>query len=223
MLHDFFKCVVEQHGTPDKFTPLNSHELQNIIQVSPENLVGFYQEYGRCILRQERLQMCHPMDLQKILKLVLKSDSDISHENNYAFAYSSFGDIYFYNNRYGCGSIELLTGKIFNNDLTSSAETSPLIGNTVFMPFSLSDESLDLTDHLGKSLFKKATNKYGELNIGECFGFVPALGLGGKSDISNVRRLKAPEHFAIISQLQDFYLMETLDSGQTKEVRKIGK
>jgi len=38
-----------------------------------------------------------------------------------------------------------------------------------------------------------------------------------------VRRLKAPEYFAIIAQLQDFYLMETLDSGQTKEVRKIGK
>ena len=223
MLHDFFKYVVEKHGIPDRSTSLNSHELQNIRQVLPEHLAEFYQEYGRCVLRKGRLQMCHPMDLKETLKLVLKSDPDINHENSYAFAYSPFGDIYFYNNRYGCCSIELLAGKVFNNGLTSSAEISPLIGNTVFMPFSLSDESLDLTDHLGKTLFKKATNKYGELNIGECFGFVPALGLGGKFDISNVRRLKAPEHFAIISQLQDFYLMETLDSGQTKEVRKIGK
>jgi len=43
MLHVFFKYVVEKHGTPDKSTPLNSHELQNIRQVFPENLVGFYQ------------------------------------------------------------------------------------------------------------------------------------------------------------------------------------
>lgn len=222
MLHDFFKYVVEKHGAPDKSAPLNSHELQSLVEVLPEHLVGLYQAYGRCILRKGLLQVCHPVDLKEILKLVLKSDLDINHENSHAFAYSPFGDIYFYNHRYGCGSIELLSGKIFNNELTSSAEISPFIDNTVFMPFSLSDESLDFTDHLGKPLFKKSTKKCGELNIGECYGFVPALGLGGEPDISNVCRLKAPEYFAIIAQLQDFYLMETLDSGQTKEVRKIG-
>lgn len=222
MLHDFFKHVVEKYGPPGKSSPLDSHELLDLIQALPEHLAEFYRTYGRCILRKGLLQVCHPKDLQEILKLVLNSDPDINHENSHAFAYSPFGDIYFYNKRYGCGSIELLNGKIFNDDLTSSTEISPLIDNTIFMPFALSDESLDFIDHSGKALFKKAVKTLGELNIGECYGFVPALELGGEPYITNVRRLKAPEHFAIIAQLQDFYLMKILDSGQTKKVRKIG-
>lgn len=222
MLHDFFKYVVKKHAPPGKSSPLDSDELLDLIEVLPEHLVEFYRAYGRCILRKGLLQVCHPKDLQEILKLVLNSDPDINDENSHAFAYSPFGDIYFYNKRYGCGSIELLNGKIFNDDLTSSTEISPLIDNTVFMPFSLSDESLDFIDQSGKPLFKKSVKTYGELNIGECYGFVPALELGGEADITNVRRLKAPEHFAIIAQLQDFYLMKTLDSGQTKKIRKIG-
>lgn len=88
----------------------------------------------------------------------------------------------------------------------------------MFVPFSLDDEAHDLLDLEGKLLFSRVVKKYGSLEIGECYGFMPALALGGLQDMEFVRRLKAPEHFAIIAQTVDFNLIDVEGYGHTKIV-----
>lgn len=222
MLHDFFEYIVNKHGVPKKVVPLTEKDLLELEHILPDHLVEFYRTFGSCSLRGGLLQICRPKDLQGIIKLIFDSDPDLNHEKSHAFAYTPFGDIYYFNEQYGCGSIELLNGNVFNYNLTIPSEISTSIDNTVFMPFSLSDESLDFTDDKGKRLFSRAKKLYGELDSLECYGFVPALALADEPDIKSIRRLKAPEYFGIIAQLQNFELIEILDMGRTKAVRQIG-
>lgn len=222
MLHNFFEYFIKKHGTPDNCMPLSNEEHLKVRSVFPSHLAEFYTAHGRCILRSGRLQLCHPNDLEPVLKLALKSDRDLNSNSVHAFAYTAFGDIYFFHEKYGCGSIELLTGNVFNEDLTSPPPLGSDIKNSIFVPFSLSNESLDTFDTYGKPLFSRAHKALGPLGVGDCYGFVPALELGGDPSIECLKKLRAPEHFSIISQLKTFNLIKTLDHGQTTIERQIG-
>ena len=86
-------------------------------------------------------------------------------------------------------------------------------------PFGTDADFYDLND---KPLFQRALKKLGRIDVGECYGFVPALALGGSPDIANLKRLKAPEHFAIVVQTVDFKLVDVEGYGVSKTIRKIG-
>jgi len=94
--------------------------------------------------------------------------------------------------------------------------------DAVSVPFWLSDQALDFEDDAGKPLFKRAARKLGSLEIGECYGFVPALALGGIADIARLKRQKAPEHFAIVAQTMEYNLIDVQGYGQSVVVRSIG-
>ena len=56
---------------------------------------------------------------------------------------------------------------------------------------------------LEQKLFRKALKKLGPLQHDECFGFEPAIALGGSESVENVRIVKLREHLSILSQLVD--------------------
>ena len=60
-----------------------------------------------------------------------------------------------------------------------------------------------LDDVLEQKLFRKALKKLGPLQHDECFGFEPAIALGGSESVENVRKVKLREHLSILSQLVD--------------------
>lgn len=62
-------------------------------------------------------------------------------------------------------------------------------------PASLADE---LAAFLGSS---HPTRIYGPLAAHECFGFVPALALGGSEDLSCVRKVDMRVHLSLLSQM----------------------
>ncbi|MFP3393651.1 DUF1851 domain-containing protein, partial [Brevibacillus sp. SIMBA_076] len=82
------------------------------------------------------------------------------------------------------------------------------IENQIYVPFSLSDDALDLIGEDGRMLFSRANAKLGTLEIGECYGFFPALALGGACGLEYLKRVVAPEHFAIIAQTLEFKLVD---------------
>lgn len=56
---------------------------------------------------------------------------------------------------------------------------------------------------LDQKLFVKAHKQLGALAHDECYGFEPAIALGGKATVKSVRKLKLREHLAVLSQLVD--------------------
>jgi len=220
-MNDFFDYFFKKYALPENSTPLTAEELSEIASTLPSQLHELYSTYGRCTLRSGRIQICHPQDLKPVLELALGNDPALSFHSCHAFAYTAFGEIYFYSKVYGCGAIETLTGKVYCENLTSPTTADDDIEYSIYVPFSMSDESLDFDDLAGIPLFSRAQKKLGKLNIGECYGFVPALDLGGESSTNNLKRERAPEHLSIIAQLKTFKLIKILDNGQTEAVRQI--
>ncbi len=55
--------------------------------------------------------------------------------------------------------------------------------------------------HLSMRTYNAAVKRYGSLAYGECFGYVPLLGLGGRETVNNLRKVKIREHIALIAQM----------------------
>ena len=53
---------------------------------------------------------------------------------------------------------------------------------------------------LREPLFREASARLGPPDADECYGFEPALALGGPGTIDTVRRVKVREHLAILAQ-----------------------
>jgi hypothetical protein len=90
---------------------------------------------------------------------------------------------------------------------------------TFITPFGSDNDFYDIN---GNALFKRAVKKLGPLEIGECYGFFPALALGGSPELEHLKRVSAPEYFAIVAQTMDFNLIDVQGYGDSVIMRPIG-
>lgn len=51
------------------------------------------------------------------------------------------------------------------------------------------------------SQYELAVKELGELDMDECYAYVPLLGLGGTESINNLSKVKTKEHIELISQM----------------------
>lgn len=49
--------------------------------------------------------------------------------------------------------------------------------------------------------YNEAIIKLGKIELNECFGYFPLLGLGGSEKVENLKKVKIREHIEIITQL----------------------
>jgi hypothetical protein len=221
-MNKLIEFIFDEYGTPKKHTPLTNSELRDLPTSLPISLIELYQSYGRFTLQNGRLQICHPDDFKGIFSIAFGNDKDFNKDTCHAFAYSAFGTVYFYHNTYGCGDIDFVDGHLYSTLFTSPAKEKSNPENTIYLPFALDSESLDYYDTEDKPLFLRARKKLGSLDIGECYGFVPALSLAGEPRIENLKKSRAIEHLAILSQTQDIQLINSSEYGKSTIVRKIG-
>jgi hypothetical protein len=217
-----YQIIMDDYGPPLQQNPFTSDERASISKMLPGTAAEFCISMGRAVMRDGVVQSCHPDDLRGVLALVFGADKDFSHKNCFAFAYTAFGTISFWKEGYGTGEISLYDGQVSHDNFVNAEKASEGDNNTVTVPFSLPLEALDYPDKAGKDLFKRATKKLGPIEIGQCFGFVPVLPLGGTPDLAHLKRLSAPEHFAIVSQSMEYLLVESEDFGDITEIRPIG-
>ena len=169
---------------------------------------------GRTVFRGGRIQLCHPQDLAGVMELVLAHDPDLMPADTLAYAYSAFGTLYFIHAKYGPGQIDLLSGSIVCRQLTEGTSLPGCPSQGATSAFRLPDEALDLIGNDGAPLFDAAVLKHGALPAGQCFGFFPALGLGGVAQLDSLQVVDAPVHFAILAQLIEFQLFQETSNGE---------
>ncbi|WP_434573386.1 GAD-like domain-containing protein [Pseudomonas sp. Z3-8] len=215
--------IIEANGAPKKIAHLTQEELSQLPTTLPNCLFELYQSHGRFTLQDGRLQTCHPIDFKGLLSIIFANDQVFNKDNCHAFAYSAFGTLYFYHDLYGCGEIDLINGHLYSANLTSPPKTTSNLENTIYLPFALDCESLDFFDIEDAPLFSRAKRKLGPLEVGECYGFFPALSMAGLAHIDNLKRVKAIEHLSIISQTQELHLIDSTGYGASNIIRKIGK
>lgn len=199
---------------------LNCAEIEALHEVLPATLRGLLIRRGRSIFRNGRIQLCHPQDLAMVMDQILAHDVDLAPSDTHAYAYSAFGTIYFVHGLHGAGQIDLLNGTILCKRLAEGPSSSCDIGQSATTPFRLPDDTLDLISHEGQPLFDAATLKHGALDVGQCFGFFPALGMGGIAHLDSLQAVNAPIHFSILAQLADFQLVREDSNGKLSPVTR---
>lgn len=210
------------HGKIMASARLDNDRLEQIRCIVPADLANLYDEVGLCTLKAGRLQLCDPLEFRGVLALVFKADSQFSHKNCHAFAYTSFGMLYCWSNELALVVVDLITGHVTSRGALGKIKAGANIFNQIYVPFSLSDEALDLSDEDGKPLFLRTAKKLGTPEIGECFGFLPALALGGARRLEHLKRIRALEHFAIAAQILEFQLVDVQGYGDETIMRPIG-
>ena len=78
------------------------------------------------------------------------------------------------------------------------------------MPIRKKKKRLDQKDDLETPLFDRALKALGPLARDEMYGFEPALALGGKADLRNLRKVKAVEHLVMLAQLGELQIMRDI-------------
>ena len=219
MLDDNFTYLFAEYGKPERFKKLSQKELAQLPQTLPRPLITFLEEEGASSLHSGSLQIFHPHELKGVTDLIFGNDPDLQSEL-YPFAYSAFGIIHFWSVKYGVGECDLLTGQVTVDGLTADKYEAPK-EITIFSSFSSEYHLNDIFDGKDRPLLKRTKAKLGQLDYLECYGFVPALGLGGEAKLDNLKRLSAPAHFSIIAQATSFYLVKSDERGALSKVRAI--
>jgi hypothetical protein len=168
-----------------------------------------------------KFQFCNPLDFQEVVSNLLKNDREFDVQNAHVFGYTAFGELFIWHERVRRLQVRLA-------ELTAVADAtspSPLppersIATSLIV---LEDASTDLREDSEDAplLFSKARRSLGSLAIGECYGFFPALALGGSALLKNLKKVRALEHFALLSSLGPVKLLD-YSTGQRRFVRTLG-
>lgn len=185
----------------------------------PGFLLELWQQHGFGSWANGLYNLCNPHEFDGLLSQVFHADADFSHKDCHVFAYSAFGELHVWSERHWVTKIDLLHGTLSCPNLIDTARKKNADANMLFAL--VIRESLNAYDDDDKPLFARARKRLGDLEPGECYGFFPALAMGGAPKLENIKRVKALEHFLFLAQLQQFTLMDYL-SQPVKAVREIG-
>ncbi|WFR98767.1 GAD-like domain-containing protein [Rhizobium tumorigenes] len=61
---------IEDFGAPDPHFPFSGEEKHQLQGRFPTDLILFMEKYGRAILQEGQIQLCHPNDFQGVLALI---------------------------------------------------------------------------------------------------------------------------------------------------------
>ncbi len=149
----------------------------------PDALLEDWQEAGWCGYGKGLIWIIDPSTLESSLKDWVEES-----ERAIAFARTAFGDIIVW------------TGKdIYYVDVLYD-KYSRIGGDIdVFFDVTLCDK-VYINSVLDRKLFLQALKKLGELDHDECYGFEPAISLGGSGTLDTLRKVKLREYLSILAQ-----------------------
>jgi hypothetical protein len=220
MLSSDFQYLVQKFGPPAKAMDLDPGTEAYCRQHLPSTIVDFFKEFGIGVWLDGKFQFCSPLAFRQVVSNLLDGDREFDPSRAHVFGYTAFGELFIWHERMRRLQVRLpeLTA------LADSTSPSPLppersIATSLIV---LDDASSDLREDSDGAplLFAKARRQLGALQLGECYGFFPALALGGKAALENIRKVHAVEHFALLSSLGPVKLLD-YKSGQRLIVRML--
>lgn len=225
--HENIQFYLDENALPDDIEKPSSEIMARMREIFPPSFADFLSEFGFCSFFDRGLQLCNPDEMRSLLPLIFGADKDFHHEDVHIYAYSAFGELYCWSNNLTDFTINLIEGMIFCNRLTYNYEVTATLDHIASMLL-IDRDYIDFYDYNDDLMLERCINQYGKPDKGQCYGFFPALALIGGSDspmnkIDNIKKVQAFEHFAILAQLDSFYLTTTSRDGNSfVKVRPIG-
>jgi hypothetical protein len=214
-----FAYRVKKFGMPRDPIQLTSEQESRFKDILPYPIVEFLQECGLGTYFGGLFRFCDPKDLRSILALVFKTDSEFNHNNVHVVAHSAFGELWCWSEDYGILEIDLPTGMILCQRLTSGsgklAAHEKDRHSSGIIP--LREEDADYPDFMDEPMYERCVALLGAVDRTECFGFFPALAAAGWDSpgrsVEHVKKVKALEHYALLAQFSEFVIVSAKPSG----------
>ncbi|WP_298261209.1 GAD-like domain-containing protein [uncultured Litoreibacter sp.] len=222
---EYIADIFLENGAFEKPQQVSGDTVETYRSKLPELLLDIWKQHGVGGWYNGLYRLCIPNDFEGLLSQVFHADDDFSHNDCNVIAYSAFGNLVVWSERHGLVEISLLRGVLTCDDLLhleKKTKSSISLTSEFYMLSEKSSlEAHNAYDDADKPLFARARKRLGDLEPGECYGFFPALAMGGAPRLENLKRTKALEHFLFLAQLQQFTLMDYL-SRPIRAVRMIG-
>ena len=203
MRDEYFEYFISKFGKATSHVAIPPADIEKWRGKIPEQLLNYWAEEGWCSYANGLLWTVNAEDYEDLVDEWLADTPLEQIDSFHAFARSAFGNLYICGERSGanvtiCCALNAISAVAKSLTPKSDEKKNSSI-RSFFAASSLSD--FDLKDEQGAPLFDRAFAKFGALESDEVYGFEPALVLGGKIRLENLKKLKLDAHLTILRQL----------------------
>lgn len=178
-----------------KYSDVSNELVEKYKKFAPEELIYLWENYGFGIFADGFLQLVNPEEYEFVFNYIDKTLLP-----SFVFGTTALGDILIWE------GLENWTVAPDEGDRCYVINIRTYVANiTSYLPFTLhsildSDHIVD-DDSFDSPEFFAIRENFPPLKYGECYGYVPAIPLGGKRDINNIQILDTATHFEVIGEM----------------------
>jgi len=176
----------KKHGPATNCRPAIEKSLKAYQKKLPDSLITEWEEFGWCAYGKGLIWLVDPAELKAAVKEWLGASNKAL-----PFARSAFGHLFLWDKE-GAHMLDPQYGTI-----AKLIDDIELVFNYTLCSKRYLDNVLD------QKLFRKALKTLGPLEYDECYGFEPAIALGGPGTLDTLRKVKLREHLSILAQMVD--------------------
>lgn len=202
MRDEHFEIFVEEFGEVTTRIPTPPSKIEQWRSKMPAALLEYWTAEGWSGFGQGLFWIVNPDDFEDALAEWLVGTPLEKVDHFHVIARTAFGKLYLWGERTG-PSAEIVPSDhsilCLERDLKKPLK-NPDLALRGFFSGSMPSYA-DALDEDGKPLFQRALKALGPLGPDEMYGFEPALVVGGKARIENVRIVKIQEHLGMLRQL----------------------
>ncbi len=210
----YFEHFIYNFGEPTSEKTVDTSSIESYRGKLPATLLKYWKQYGFCGFKNGLYWIVDPSRYESVLNSWIGDTKIIEQDNYYVIARSGFGELYLWGTKTGHKyTITPSLGWILEEDgaeLEIKNEGADFVLQRFFAVQEVKNAELkDLNTN--ELLFDPAVKKFGALKENEVFGFEPALFLGGKQTIDNLKKLDIQTHLSILA---DFGHREFIDEDE---------
>ena len=221
-----FDRLLRRYGAPELATRPTPADLEGLAGRLPDELVALWREHGIGLWRGGKFQFSLPSDYAPVVERVFGGDQEFSAAQTHVVGFSAFGELLIWSEQHDRVLVDLplLTVRAPKFDAREADDPDWF---PIATPLSRPDREglFDVFERNeeAKPLFERARARLGQLALGECYGFVPALAIGGSGTLKQVQRLDALTHLTFLAELGRCRLLASREvGGEEVALREIG-
>lgn len=202
-MDESFQFFLQTFGPPCARRDVDEAHAAEYAGRLPAKLLEYWREQGFSGYADGLFWVVDPAEYAGVLERWLSSTPFKGQDDYHVIARTAFGALFVWGERSGAAlQINPPHSLIFPNRAAGKLvrEGRADLALQVFFA-SRTRQTVDFPDDKGKPLFAKALKKLGPLREDEAYGFVPALGMGGKATLAGLQKVEILPHLEILAQI----------------------